>query len=142
MAWSIGPRAKEAAGEDLDLYTDMLGARKLVVFATRTGKVLALDTEKGRVVWGRYFEGISFQQIESLRASLIKFPPVIALIGKQDHDEVLSLLNIDGKPYSLLSIFSYRILRLSTDSMSLPVKTMKGKGYLLLLPPFARFKLS
>jgi hypothetical protein len=63
------------------LHRDRFGFKKLVIFATRTGKVVALETLKGQVVWERYFPGLSFKEIDMVRSAVVKFPPVLSLVG-------------------------------------------------------------
>ncbi|KAJ3091171.1 hypothetical protein HK102_001448, partial [Quaeritorhiza haematococci] len=94
------------------LYKDRFGLRKLIVVASSTGRVSALETEGGQVVWSRFFgsggdasfdESVSWMQVEVVRPAFVKFPPVVVLVGKKGGDDgvvVLRRLNaITGEDY-------------------------------------------
>ncbi|CAG8783115.1 5053_t:CDS:10, partial [Cetraspora pellucida] len=71
------------------LYRDTFGFHKLLIFVTQT-KLVALDTSnKGQIVWSRYFGGIvsEFQKIFVVRSSTVKYPPVVVAIGIQKTDK-------------------------------------------------------
>ncbi|RUS14506.1 hypothetical protein BC937DRAFT_93709 [Endogone sp. FLAS-F59071] len=65
------------------IYRDTLGLRKLVISATLGGKVVAQDTgAKGKIVWARYFDGVRFEDVVIVRASMVKFPPLVVAVGR------------------------------------------------------------
>ncbi|KAJ3342645.1 DUF1620 super [Gonapodya sp. JEL0774] len=64
------------------LYRDSFGFRKLAVILAANGKVIALDTDGGRTVWSVYLEGLQGRKLEVLRSTAVKFPPVLAVVGK------------------------------------------------------------
>ncbi|RUS25985.1 hypothetical protein BC938DRAFT_471388 [Jimgerdemannia flammicorona] len=64
------------------IYRDTGGQRKFVISATRSGKVVAQDTGiKGKIAWARYFDGVRLDRVIVVRASTVKFPPVVVAIG-------------------------------------------------------------
>ncbi|ORX89945.1 DUF1620-domain-containing protein [Basidiobolus meristosporus CBS 931.73] len=71
------------------LYRDTFGMRKLILFATENGKVVALDTNnKGKLIWSRLFQDesqhsrVSFQHLYIVRPSVVKLPPVVVVVGE------------------------------------------------------------
>ncbi|GAA5817056.1 hypothetical protein MFLAVUS_010593 [Mucor flavus] len=70
------------------LYRDNFGLRKLLISATKSGKIVAQDTSRnGKIVWSRYVDAFSFTHIYVVRAASVKLPPVIVAIG-DTYDEV------------------------------------------------------
>lgn len=70
------------------LYRDNFGLRKLLISATKSGKIVAQDTSRnGKIVWSRYVEAFSFTDLFVVRAAAVKLPPVIVAIGNT-YDEV------------------------------------------------------
>ncbi|CAG8644959.1 10223_t:CDS:10, partial [Acaulospora morrowiae] len=82
--YSQGPTSAK-----LSIYRDTFGFRKLLIFITRK-KVIALDTSnKGQIVWSRYFgnEVFEFQRIFTVRSSTVKFPPIVVTTGIIKHTD-------------------------------------------------------
>jgi hypothetical protein len=72
------------------LHRDAFGLRKLLIFVTHTGKVLALDTaHRGRVVWSRYLgdasKSMRVQGLFLVRENMVKFPPLIAVVTSRSN---------------------------------------------------------
>ncbi|KAI9478581.1 MAG: hypothetical protein EXX96DRAFT_571423 [Benjaminiella poitrasii] len=64
------------------LYRDNFGLRKLLISVTKSGKVIAQDTTRnGKIVWSRYMENYSFNDLHVVRTASVKLPPVIVAIG-------------------------------------------------------------
>jgi hypothetical protein len=64
------------------LYRDNFGLRKLLISATRSGKVIAQDTSRnGKIVWSRFIPGFSFKEVHVVRTASGKLPPVIVAVG-------------------------------------------------------------
>ncbi|ORY95104.1 hypothetical protein BCR41DRAFT_343479 [Lobosporangium transversale] len=65
------------------LYRDQFGLRKILVFSTEKGKVVAVDSgNKGQIVWSRYFPwGHDIKNIILIRHANVRLPPVIAIIA-------------------------------------------------------------
>ncbi|KAI7900808.1 uncharacterized protein BX663DRAFT_562854 [Cokeromyces recurvatus] len=64
------------------LYRDNFGLRKLLISVTKSGKIIAQDTtHNGKIVWSRYIENFSFNELHIVRAASIKMPPIIVAIG-------------------------------------------------------------
>lgn len=69
------------------LYRDNFGLRKLLISATKSGKIVAQDTSRnGKIVWSRYIDSFSFTDIYVVRAAAVKLPPVIVAIGNTYDD--------------------------------------------------------
>jgi hypothetical protein len=77
---------------------DAFGLRKFIVVATKTGKVLALDSaNKGNIVWSRLFDiGAKFHGMWILRESsaVRGKPPIIGMIV--ENKGIYNFLQIDG----------------------------------------------
>lgn len=70
------------------LHRDNFGLRKLLISATKSGKIVAQDTSRnGKIVWSRYVDSLSFTQVYVVRAASVKLPPVIVAVG-DTYDEV------------------------------------------------------
>lgn len=64
------------------LYRDNFGLRKLLISATKSGKIVAQDTSRnGKIVWSRYVEAFSFNDLHVVRAASVKLPPIIVAVG-------------------------------------------------------------
>lgn len=64
------------------LYRDNFGLHKLLISATRSGKIIAQDTSRnGKIVWSRFIPGFSFKEVHVVRTAAVKLPPVIVAIG-------------------------------------------------------------
>lgn len=79
--------------DSASLHRDIYGFRKILVFVTPK-KLIALDSaRKGEIVWTRYFNYafLDLQKIFVVRAAMIKYPPVIAVLGKQNASGVCKI---------------------------------------------------
>ncbi|TPX70016.1 hypothetical protein SpCBS45565_g01990 [Spizellomyces sp. 'palustris'] len=121
--------------DDMDLRADMLGVRKVIVFASKTGKVVAYDTERGRTVWERYFGGVSFWQVENIRTSVVKYPPVITLVGNRDESTTLlyRLNALTGDDYPGNRSNATSEFGLIRKVMKLPLEEPEDRTHLLAL---------
>jgi hypothetical protein len=85
------------------IYRDNYGLRKLIISATTTGKIVAQDTQnQGKLVWTKYYSGVQFEQVISVRSATVKLPPLIVAIGKniEQGTMVLYRLNaLNGEEY-------------------------------------------
>ncbi|KAI8921424.1 hypothetical protein DFJ77DRAFT_163083 [Powellomyces hirtus] len=118
-----------------DLYADFFGVRKLVVFASKTGKVVALDTESGQSVWERYFDGIQFRQIETVRSALVKYPPVIVLVGqnRQAQTVLLRINALTGEDFNDDGSSPREVFPAIRKVIKLPVEDAAGRTQLISL---------
>ncbi|CAG8727547.1 15099_t:CDS:2, partial [Racocetra persica] len=97
--YSVDPSPTSKA--KTSIYRDTFGFRKLLIFVTQT-KLVALDTSnKGQIVWSRYFGGIvsEFQKIFVVRSSTVKYPPVVVAIGiqkKPDKSNITCLFRLNA----------------------------------------------
>ena len=57
------------------------GFRKLAIFATMTGKVIALETLSGQQMWSRYFPKLQFSKLAVTRNAHVRIPSLITLVG-------------------------------------------------------------
>ena len=62
------------------LTDDGRGFHKLFIVISSTGKVNALDSTNGKVVWSRFFDA-SLESIHIIRPSLVQFPPLIGIFA-------------------------------------------------------------
>ncbi|KAI9596273.1 hypothetical protein BDF19DRAFT_421811 [Syncephalis fuscata] len=110
------------------LRKDTFGLRKLLVFVTRSGKLVALDTShKGRVIWSRFqgssgLDKIKIHGMYHVRSTIVKYPPLLALVVTKYHQKtpettILCIDALTGQDYSAPS----NIVTLSTFSFD-PLK--------------------
>ncbi|KAF9345507.1 hypothetical protein BGX26_003047, partial [Mortierella sp. AD094] len=66
------------------LYRDQFGLRKILIFSTEKGKVVAVDSgNKGQIVWSRFFPwGHDLKNIVIVRHANVRLPPVLAIVGE------------------------------------------------------------
>lgn len=78
----FAPPKKNSAINTTELvFRDTLGFRKLVVFVSEKGKLQAMETESGTVVWSRWIGPVlKVRQIELARSGVVKFPPVVTVV--------------------------------------------------------------
>ncbi|KAI9364905.1 hypothetical protein DFJ73DRAFT_354930 [Zopfochytrium polystomum] len=82
------------------LVQDKLGFRKLAVLASSSGKISALETEDGRLAWTRWIGPAHVRSVEVVRASNVKFPPLIAVVTETAADTTFTTINaITGEDY-------------------------------------------
>ncbi|KAJ3398894.1 DUF1620 super, partial [Chytridiales sp. JEL 0842] len=91
---SIFSKNETADSSEVILQRDRYGFRKLIVFATRTGKLVAVESLKGQVVWERYFPTLSFKEISAVRTTMVKFPPVLAAVAAEGKN--FAMLNVNA----------------------------------------------
>ncbi|CAG8567158.1 11512_t:CDS:10, partial [Dentiscutata heterogama] len=117
--YSVDPSPTSKA--KTSLYRDTFGFRKLLIFMTRT-KLVALDTSnKGQIVWSRYFGGIisEFQKIFVVRSSTVKYPPVIVAIGKGNITCLFRLNALTGEDF----VTDHEIVALTEDNVPFSIPT-------------------
>ncbi|KAI8606156.1 hypothetical protein EDD21DRAFT_315482 [Dissophora ornata] len=66
------------------LYRDQFGLRKLLIFSTDKGKLVAVDSgNKGQIVWSRYYPwGHDIKNIVIVRHANVRLPPILAVIAQ------------------------------------------------------------
>ncbi|KAI9102440.1 hypothetical protein DFS34DRAFT_609168 [Phlyctochytrium arcticum] len=69
------------AKQGVSLRTDAMGIRKLIVFASPTGKIAAFDSANGGLIWEAFYPELSISFTEVVRDTVVKFPPVLAVVG-------------------------------------------------------------
>jgi len=63
------------------MYRDKFGFKKLVILACETGKVAAIETLKGQVIWSYLFDSnLHLRWIFAESGSSAKFPPTITAV--------------------------------------------------------------
>jgi hypothetical protein len=72
---------------DGGLTADPFGFRKLLVLSTEVGKVFALRTDTGQIVWSHRFDSNLEQlvAVKVIRSVTMKVPPLLAVITKNVH---------------------------------------------------------
>ncbi|KAJ3292412.1 hypothetical protein HDU79_001438 [Rhizoclosmatium sp. JEL0117] len=83
---SLPQRNQETAAsfnKTAPLVADRLGFRKLMILATSTGKLHALETKFGHSIWSRYFGDSTFsvKDLEVLRPTAVQNAAIIGLFG-------------------------------------------------------------
>jgi hypothetical protein len=66
------------------LYRDQFGLRKVLIFSTEKGKIVAVDSaNKGQIIWSRLFSmGHDIKNIIIVRHANVRLPPVLAVIAQ------------------------------------------------------------
>jgi hypothetical protein len=91
--------AKKSEEKAFDMARDQFGFKKLILVTTASGKVFALDSTKGAIIWTRFFAKTQFTDLITLRTSVVKFPPVVAVVGSErlvGKDVTTIIRNLDG----------------------------------------------
>ncbi|ORZ15782.1 hypothetical protein BCR42DRAFT_42767 [Absidia repens] len=79
------------------LYRDSFGMRKLLVSVTSTGKIIGQDSgRRGKIIWTRYMEGVTFEQVYVVRTAAVKLPPVIVALGTSNEGATTHLYRLNG----------------------------------------------
>ncbi|CAO3582557.1 unnamed protein product [Absidia cylindrospora] len=79
------------------LYRDSFGMRKLLVSVTSTGKIIGQDSGlRGKIIWTRYMEGVTFEQVYVVRTAAVKLPPVIVALGTSNEGATTHLYRLNG----------------------------------------------
>jgi hypothetical protein len=80
LSRTASPKAQAVNASDL-VFRDKLGFRKLALFASKSGKLQAMETERGAVIWSRWIGASGVvRRIELVRSVVVKFPPVVTVI--------------------------------------------------------------
>ncbi|KAF9958888.1 hypothetical protein BGZ65_001096, partial [Modicella reniformis] len=71
------------------LYRDQFGVRKILIFSTTKGKLVAVDSaNKGQIIWSRYFTwGHDIKNIVLVRHAHVRLPPILAVIAESASGE-------------------------------------------------------
>jgi len=95
----FGKSETNSGNEDI-LKRDIYGFRQLLLFFTKQGKLICMETLTKKTVWTRFigkdikdFEGI---KLSNIRSSSVQFPPVVAAIATY---------NDNGKVYSFYLLY-------------------------------------
>ncbi|CAO3620546.1 unnamed protein product [Cunninghamella blakesleeana] len=76
------------------LYRDPFGMHKIIISVTSTGKIIAQDSSNhGKIIWTRYINGVSFNQLFVVRTSAVGLAPLIVAIGTTESTTHLYRLN-------------------------------------------------
>ncbi|RKP24265.1 hypothetical protein SYNPS1DRAFT_29968 [Syncephalis pseudoplumigaleata] len=101
-----GASAVESGSNATLLRKDAFGLRRLLVFITRSGKLIAMDSaNKGSAVWSRYDgvhavaeRAVKVHGMFNVRSTIVKYPPLLAVVVTKYSDEtpVTSVLCVDA----------------------------------------------
>ncbi|KAF9087540.1 hypothetical protein BGX29_000790 [Mortierella sp. GBA35] len=89
------------------LYRDQFGLRKILIFSTEKGKLVAVDSaNKGKIIWSHLFSmGHDIKNIFIVRHANVRLPPVLAVIAQTEdggQNRVIRMYRINaltGKDY-------------------------------------------
>ncbi|KAG0275120.1 hypothetical protein BGZ95_009165 [Linnemannia exigua] len=95
------------------LYRDQFGLRKILIFSTEKGKIVAVDSaNKGQIIWSRLFSmGHDIKNVVVVRHANVRLPPVLAVIAQTEdggNNKVIRMYRIDaltGKDYESGNFF-------------------------------------
>ncbi|KAF8952668.1 hypothetical protein BGZ46_003410, partial [Entomortierella lignicola] len=107
------------------LYRDQFGLRKILIFSTEKGKVVAVDSgNKGQIIWTRFFPwGHDLKNIVVVRHANVRLPPILAIIGQ----------TIDGGGNSVMRLYRLNALTgedYESDDFNFPSSAWIPAGYL------------
>ena len=100
MTWFTTPAFLD--GIDSSLVQDRFGIRKLILLTTRVGKVFAIRSDVGEVVWARSFgRGLGgggknkpiLQKLIPVRSVAVQVPPVVVYVSVDAKGTHVSRLN-------------------------------------------------
>ncbi|KAJ3024406.1 UNVERIFIED_CONTAM: hypothetical protein HDU68_008195 [Siphonaria sp. JEL0065] len=92
----LAPKTDAAANGTLSLQADRLGFKKLLIVATSTGKLHALETHHGNTVWSRWNGGdraYTAKDVQVLRTGAVKYPPVVGIFGNAQGESMVHRVN-------------------------------------------------
>lgn len=129
-----------AANDDLSLLTDKFGVRKLLIAGTKVGKVFAIRTDNGEMVWSRQFAN-ALRDIREIRSVHVKVPPVLSVATQKKEKSTVYRLNaLNGEDWSeqglpskteldsdLLKIFSLPLTEELTKTTTLALLDSNGE---------------
>ncbi|KAF9920551.1 hypothetical protein FBU30_009610 [Linnemannia zychae] len=95
------------------LYRDQFGLRKVLIFSTEKGKIVAVDSgNKGQIIWSRFFSmGHDIKNLFIVRHANVRLPPVLAVIAQTEdggENKVIRMYRINaltGKDYESGNFF-------------------------------------
>ena len=121
------------------IFRDRFGMRKMIVFLSRGGKLVALESEGGKTVWERYvaMESADASKIPEkavvigkelllIRTTAEQFPPVLMV--------VMTTAGEDGKPVVITHVLNAMD---GTDFGATPLAVQGGQLESALVLPFA-----
>lgn len=100
----------------VQLADDPHGYSKVLILASISGRISAIDTKNGSAVWSRYFSGLSFRMLFDM--GVFDEIPVVALLGNSGNASHLYLINaltgenLEGLQQSVY-VFENRIIQAS-----------------------------
>ncbi|KAJ3067945.1 DUF1620 super [Podochytrium sp. JEL0797] len=112
------------------LHADRLGFRQLLIVATTTGKLHALDTEFGRTVWTRWMPNVTVKDLEVLRTGVVAFPAVVGVFGVDNSgDHFVHRVNaLTGADYATGAVDAVVSLGVAVDRVVLVPAREEGDG--------------
>ncbi|KAJ3216967.1 hypothetical protein HDU67_008696 [Dinochytrium kinnereticum] len=120
-----------AASTEVILQKDRYGFRKLLVFASKGGNVVAVETEHGNVAWTTYFPGLEVRHVEYVRSAVVRFPPIVAVVADNGKDTSFIYLNaITGELID--DDKTYRMPGIPVQVIKLPIQEEKDGLYPLI----------
>ncbi|KAF9105031.1 hypothetical protein BGX27_009845 [Mortierella sp. AM989] len=107
------------------LYRDQFGLRKILIFSTEKGKVVAVDSgNKGQIIWSRYYPwGHDIKNIVLVRHANVRLPPVLAIVAQ----------TVDGGSNKVLRLYRLNALtgeEYQTENFNFPASAWIPAGYL------------
>ncbi|KAJ3103890.1 hypothetical protein HDU96_009126 [Phlyctochytrium bullatum] len=82
-----------SVSNEVTLKRDKHGFRKLLIFGSKSGNVIGLETGRGNVAWSTYFPGVEIKQIERVRSAVVRYPPVVVVVGLEGENTKFFYLN-------------------------------------------------
>ncbi|KAG0202565.1 hypothetical protein BGX28_004979 [Mortierella sp. GBA30] len=107
------------------LYRDQFGLRKILIFSTTKGKVVAVDSaNKGQIIWSRFFPwGHDIKNLVLVRHANVRLPPVLAIVAE----------TVDGGQHRMIRLYRLNALTgedYESNSFYFPASAWIPSGYL------------
>ncbi|KAJ3193278.1 hypothetical protein HK101_005110 [Irineochytrium annulatum] len=72
---------------------DLYGFRKLLIFVSKTGKLMGFETERGALIWTKYIPKVHVRELFAIRDTVVKYPPVLAVVADDGKDTIVGYVN-------------------------------------------------
>ncbi|KAF9437149.1 hypothetical protein BGZ76_001811 [Entomortierella beljakovae] len=107
------------------LYRDQFGLRKILIFSTEKGKIVAVDSaNKGQIIWSRFYPwGHNIRHAIIVRHANVRLPPVLAIIGE----------TTDGGSNKMIRLYRLNALtgeEFQSENFNFPASAWIPAGYL------------
>lgn len=122
---------EESSEAAMKVTRDDYSFRKFLIVTTSKGKIAALETGRGEIMWASMmgFHKENIVALKTLRTSLVKYPPIIGLVAISDNSTTIHEINGLSGHY----IATARIHFVADRVILLPIETTPERHHVLAL---------